>query len=140
MDDFIKIALNRNSLKALTKEFYIDELEKFSNNLSIIIDQRKEQKEKLEEEARNKIKKIENIKSLLDEQGLSINDLLNYPVVNQIKPRKPKVKLLPKYRLIDLEGNTHEWTGRGLPPKIFKDHFSRGHSKESCLIVKNISI
>ena len=40
MDNFIKTALNRNSLRALTKDFYIDELEKFSNNLSIIINQR----------------------------------------------------------------------------------------------------
>ena len=140
MDNFIKIALNRNSLRALTKDFYIDELEKFSNNLSIIINQRKEQKEKLKEKNREKIQKIENIRSLLAEQGLSINDLLNDPIVNIIKPRKSKAKLPPKYRLTDLEGNMHEWTGRGLTPKVFKEHFDRGHSKESCLIIKNIPI
>ena len=42
MDNFLKLATNRNSLKSLTKDFYIDELEKFSLNLNIIIKQRKE--------------------------------------------------------------------------------------------------
>jgi hypothetical protein len=42
MDNFLKKANNRNSLKVLTKDFYIDELEKLANNINIIIEQRKE--------------------------------------------------------------------------------------------------
>ena len=59
MDNFLKIATNRNSLKSLTKDFYIDELEKFSNNLNIIINQRKELEDKLREQNKEKIQKIE---------------------------------------------------------------------------------
>jgi DNA-binding protein H-NS len=51
------------------------------------------------------------------------------------KPIKAKTKLPPKYRLVDLDGTIHEWTGRGLPPKAFKQNFDRGHTKESYLIV-----
>ena len=29
---------------------------------------------------------------------------------------------------------------RGITPKVFQQHFDRGHSKESCLIVDNIKI
>ena len=47
--------------KTKEKEFYIDELEKFSNNLSIIINQRKEQKEKLKEKNREKIQTFNRI-------------------------------------------------------------------------------
>ena len=47
MDNFLKIATNRNSLKSLTKGFYMDELEKFSNNINIIINQRKDLEDKL---------------------------------------------------------------------------------------------
>jgi hypothetical protein len=43
MDNFLKLVTNRNSLKSLTKDFYIDELQKFSSNLAIIIEQRDEQ-------------------------------------------------------------------------------------------------
>jgi hypothetical protein len=52
------------------------------------------------------------------------------------KPIKAKIKLPAKCRLVDLDGTTHEWTDRGLPTKVFKQHFYRGHAKESCLIMK----
>jgi hypothetical protein len=56
MDNFLKLATNRNSLKSLVKDFYTDELK----------------------------------------------------------------KIPPKYRLISLDGATHEWTGRGIAPKAFQ--------------------
>ena len=140
MGNFLKLVTNRNSLKSLTKDFYIDELEKFSLNLNIIIEQRKEQELKRKEKNKEKIQKIENIKLLLAEQGLSINDLVADPLHQAQKPIKAKTKLPPKYRLVDLDGTTHEWTGRGLPPKSFKQYFDRGHAKESCLIIENISL
>ena len=140
MKNFLKLATNRNSLKSLTKDFYIDELERFSLNLNIIIKQRKEQELKLEEKNKEKIQKIDNIKLLLVEQGLSINDLMTGSLHQTKKTSNVKTKLPPKYRLTDLDGTTHEWTGRGLAPKVFKQHFDRGHTKESCLIIKNIPL
>jgi DNA-binding protein H-NS len=140
MDNFLKIATNRNSLKALTKDFYIDELEKLANNINIIIEQRKEREAKLKEKHKEKIQKIENIKTLLSEQGLSVDDLINDPVATTNTPSNPKKKLKPKYRIIDLDGETHEWTGRGRAPKAFKKYFELGHPKESCLITDNITL
>ena len=87
-----------------------------------------------------KIHKIEEIKVLLSEQNLSIDDLIGNPLHHILKPIKVKKKVPPKYRLVDLGGTTHEWTGRGIAPKVFQQHFDRGHSKESCLIVNNIKI
>lgn len=140
MENFLKLATNRNSLKSLTKDFYIDELEKFSLNLNIIIKQYKERELKLKEKNKEKTQKIDNIKLLLVEQGLNINDLITNPLHQSQKNIKAKIKLLPKYRLVDLDGTTHEWTGRGLAPKVFKQHFDRGHTKESCLIIENITV
>ena len=140
MDNFLKLATNRNSLKSLTKNFYMDELDRFLSNLTIIIEQRKGQEEELRENHRQKIQKIEEIKSLLTEQNLSVDDLIGDPLHHILKPIKPKKKLPPKYRLVDLDGVIHEWTGRGIAPKVFQQYFDRGHSKESCLIVKNIDL
>ena len=79
-------------------------------------------------------------KLLLAEQGLSINDLMADPLHQAKKLIKAKTKLPPKYRLVDLDGKIHEWTGRGLPPKVFRKYFDGGHTKESCLIIKNIPL
>jgi DNA-binding protein H-NS len=140
MDNFLKLVSNRNSLKSLVKSFYMDELKKFSSNLTIIIEQRERQEKELKEKNMEKIHKIEEIKVLLSEQNLSIDDLIGNPLHHISKPIKVKKKLPPKYRLVDLDGTTHEWTGRGIAPKVFQKHFDRGHSKESCLIVNNIKI
>ena len=140
MENFLKLATNRNSLKSLTKDFYNDELEKFSLNLNIIIKQRKEQELKREEKNKEKIQKIDNIKLLLVKQGLSINDLMKDSLHQTKKPSNVKNKLPPKYRINTLDGATHEWTGRGLTPKVFKQHFDKGHTKESCLIIEYISL
>jgi DNA-binding protein H-NS len=140
MDNFLKLVTNRNSLKSLTKNFHMDELEKFSSNLTIVIEQRKIQEEVLIEKHKEKIKKIEEIKSLLAEQGLGIDDLIGDPLHHILKPIKAKKKLPPKYRLVDLDGTIHEWTGRGIAPKSFQQYFNRDHSKESCLIVKNTKV
>ena len=140
MDNFVKLATNRNSLKSLVKDFYMDELKKFSSNLTIIIQQRKDQEEKLREKHKQKMHQIKEIKSLLAEHNLSVDDLIGDPVSHIFKWTKAKKKLPPKYRLVDLDGTTHEWTGRGIAPKVFQQHFDRGHSKESCLIVENIDL
>ena len=140
MDNFLKLATNRSSLKSLVKDFYMDELKKFSSNLIIIIEQRKTQEEALREKHKQKIQKIEKIKLLLVEQGLNVDDLTREPLKHILKSAKPKKKLPPKYRLIDSDGATHEWTGRGISPKVFQQHFDRGHSRESCLIIESIGL
>jgi len=140
MDNFLKLVNNRNSLKALVKDFYIDELQKFSSNLDIIIKQRISKENELQERHKKKLQSIEEIKALLIKQGLTVDDLTGDPLNKIRKSVKIKKKLPPKYRLIDLDGNTCEWTGRGIAPKVFQQHFDRGHSKESCLIVENIDL
>jgi DNA-binding protein H-NS len=140
MDNFLKLVSNRNSLKSLVKDFYMDELKKFLSNLTIILEQREGLEEELKEKHKKKVQKIEEIKSLLDKQGLSVADLIGDSLYNISKPIKSKKKLPPKYRLVDVSGVTHEWTGRGITPKVFQQHFDRGHSKESCLIISNTKI
>lgn len=139
MDDFLKIATNRNRLRAITKGFYMDELKKLESNIKILIEQRKEAEANLKEMHQEKIKKIQKIKSLMTEQGLSVGDLINEQVAPIKANPRPKKKLKPKYRIIDLDGKTHEWTGRGKTPKVFKDYFELGNSKESCLIFDNLT-
>jgi DNA-binding protein H-NS len=136
MENFLKLATNRNSLKSLTKDFYLDELEKFSDQLAIIIGQRKKKEAELREQNKEKIEDIERIKVQLAERGLTIDDLIgdSLRAVNK-KPVKVRNKVPPKYRLIDIDGMVHEWTGRGIAPKVFQRYFDLGHSKESLFIV-----
>ena len=134
------MGLTLNRLKSLVKDFYIDELEKLSSNLDIIIEQRKKKEDESRVKNQKKIQKIEEIKSLLAQQGLSAADLIGDPLNCISNPIKVKKKIPPKYQLVDLDGTNHKWTGRGIAPKVFQQYFECGHSKESCLIIKNVTL
>jgi DNA-binding protein H-NS len=47
--------------------------------------------------------------------------------------KKPKGKVAPKYK-ITVDGKTHQWTGRGRTPVVFREHVENGGSLEDCLI------
>ena len=48
--------------------------------------------------------------------GISTSELLGK---KQGKPRKP---IEPKYRIVSNDGLVHEWSGRGLKPKVFQPY------------------
>ena len=131
---------NRNSLKALLRDLNIEELEKVKSNIEIIIKQREQELIELKQKQNQKIEKIDNIKKIIKQSGLTINDLLGDTTQAVRWQKKSRKKVPPKYRIEDSQGKVHEWTGRGKTPKVFQDHFDRGHSREGCLIIENISL
>ncbi|MEE4184372.1 MAG: H-NS histone family protein [Gammaproteobacteria bacterium] len=46
---------------------------------------------------------------------------------------KKKSEVPPKYRL-EVDGQEYLWSGRGRPPRVFRDYLDAGNSKESCAI------
>lgn len=46
---------------------------------------------------------------------------------------KKKSKAPAKYRL-EVDGQEYLWSGRGRPPRVFRDYLDAGNSKESCAI------
>lgn len=129
MSDFSMVLKNRNRLKAAAKTLTYDELQKLKNDVESFIAERQE-----------KQNKIEALKQMMKEQGLSAEDLIDAGIVAQAegselksktKSRKP---VEPKYKVIDPQGETHFWSGRGRTPKAFQDYFDQGYSKDDCLI------
>jgi len=129
MSDSALILKNRNRLKAAAKALTYAELQKLKSDVEALIEERQE-----------KQNKIEALKAMMKEQGLSANDLIEAGIVassegaelkNTAKTRKP---VEPKYKITDASGETHFWSGRGRTPKVFQDYFDLGHTKESCAI------
>ncbi|MEO0435757.1 MAG: H-NS histone family protein [Pseudomonadota bacterium] len=119
----------RSAAKGLTAS----ELEKVIGNLQQVL-----KSEVVREEAKAaaaKKAKIAKIRALMEESGLNASDLK--PTRGRRGRKKSAVgkrtKVAPKYRLV-VSGVEHLWTGRGRPPKVFKDYMDSGKSKESCAI------
>jgi DNA-binding protein H-NS len=128
------LAKSKIKARAAVKNLSISELEKLISHLNAILKSEK-QKEKTKADAAKKAK-IAKIKALMAESGLSAADLKAGAKVGRRKKKAaPRRKAAPKYRLV-IDGQEHLWSGRGRPPRVFKDYMDAGNSKESCAIKK----
>jgi DNA-binding protein H-NS len=127
------LAKSITKARAAVKDLEIKELEKLIANLNNVLKKEKERLKAKEETAKKA--KIAKIKALMDESGLKPADIQG---TGRGRKRKAKSKargkkVAPKYRLV-VDGEEHLWSGRGRPPKVFKDYMDAGNSKESCAI------
>lgn len=130
MSDFIKILTRKNSLRKQCQELSIAELEKVISDLTDIAEDRKAEEEAVIAAEKEKAAKIDAIRQSMQDAGVDISDLIG--IINETAA--PKKKVQPKYRLVDDEGNEHEWSGRGRTPLAFQAYFDKGFTKEDCLI------
>ena len=119
-------------LRSAAKGLSVEELDKLIAGLSTVRDNVKQKGEEKAEAARRK--QIAKIRALMDEAGLDPKDLkATKPKRRRQKAKTRRATVKPKYRLM-IKGVEHTWSGRGRPPKVFKDYFDKGNSKESCAI------
>ncbi len=128
MNDFRKMLMHKASLKKACNGLSLDEIEKVLADLTDIARRRREEAKALKKEAAARRKKVEAIRKKIEKSGVDMSDL-----VTQLKSpgKKPA---MAKYRLKDKDGNVHTWSGRGRQPRLFKEQFEAGHTKEEFLI------
>jgi DNA-binding protein H-NS len=133
VNEFVKIAMHRKRLKAAVKELNMEQLNKLANDISEIVVEREQEISEMAAEQKAKLAKIEEMRSMLSEQGLTVEDLVDGETL--LAPKKTSGRTVkPKYRVIDEDGQEHLWTGRGRAPKAFQKKLDQGLSKDSFLI------
>lgn len=128
MSDFLKVLTRKNSLRKQCAELSIEEIEKVLADLADIADDKRKEEEAKAAAEQAKVEKIDAIRKTMQEAGINIDDLVGLVEV------APKKKVQAKYRIVDAQGETHEWSGRGRTPLAFQQYFDEGHSKDDCLI------
>ena len=130
MSDFLKILTRKNSLRKQCQELSVSELEKVISDLTVIVDDKRAEEEAVLAAEQEKAEKIEAIRQSMKDAGVDIGDLMS--MIGEAST--PKKKVQPKYRIVDDEGNEHEWSGRGRTPLAFQAYFDKGFTKDDCLI------
>ncbi|MCV6613113.1 MAG: H-NS histone family protein [Amphritea sp.] len=128
MTDFVKLLTRKNSLRKQCQALSSDDIEKAIADLNEILEEKREQEEAAKAVEQERLDKIDAVKKMMLEAGISMNDLegmIDAPV---------KKKVEPKYQVTDESGEVHQWSGRGRTPAAFQSHFDKGFSKEDCLI------
>ncbi|MBY4677569.1 H-NS histone family protein [Marinobacterium arenosum] len=128
MSEFIKTLTRKNSLRKQCQELAVADIEKVLDDLKAILEEKQEEEQARIEAEAEKTAKIEAIRKSMLEAGIDLSDL------EQLVDTAPKKKVAPKYRIVDANGVTHEWSGRGRTPLAFQEYFDSGKTKEDCLI------
>ena len=129
------IAKSKAAANRAVKSLDSQQLERALANLTAAAETIKE-RESLRAQ-RKKEMAVKKLKSMMDELGISAEDIVasKKPASVKKKAAGPKKgnKVAPKYQ-ITVDGVTHQWTGRGRTPVVFKSHVENGGSLDDCLI------
>jgi histone family protein nucleoid-structuring protein H-NS len=126
-----KYLSNIVALRSFSKAKDLAFLEKACENLSTIIQEKKEMIELERMELEEREKNRQAILKELEERGWTIQDLLDS------KGNKRK-QAEYKYSYTDEQGNTKYWTGKGRTPVFLKAKLEAGESLEQYLIKPEI--
>ena len=129
------VAKSKAAANRAVKTMSVEQVERALHNLSAAAEKIKQQESVRAQ--RKKEMAVKKLKSMMDELGISPDDIVgNTKTVAGKKrsagPRKGN-KVAPKYQLT-VDGTTHQWTGRGRTPVVFKVHVENGGSLDDCLI------
>ncbi|TPE54985.1 H-NS histone family protein [Maribrevibacterium harenarium] len=127
-----ELAGNKAKARAAAKELSIPQLENLIAGFNDALAKLKEMEEQRLAEEAEKTQKAEQISRLIEESGLTLEEIAILSAPRTANPIKGKT-VAPKYR-IEWNGETHEWTGRGRTPKVFAEYFAAGNSRESAEI------
>lgn len=109
-----------------------DELEQAVNHLLEVLQEVEEQEKLNAEQNAERIAKANEIVAALEKAGLSLSDLSEVTSVQKVK-----AKVEAKY-CIEVQGETHEWTGRGKMPKVFAQYMEeRDLTKDQLPLASN---
>jgi len=132
MSDFLRVFLNARSLKAITRELTLEQLNEGFEKLTAIVEERRANEESVRKSQEARLQKIAEYKELLKAEGIDIADLVSGVVATEkTSKREPRPA---KYKYTDAEGNVQTWTGQGRQPVPIREGIAAGKTLNDFLI------
>ncbi|MGR3808586.1 H-NS family histone-like protein [Pasteurella testudinis] len=129
MSELIKKLSNLRSLRVLTKELSVEQLEEIVAKFVGVIEEKKEALLASRKQEEERLQKIASVKAQIENSGLSKEELaallLNDTAAATRKKRAPRPA---KYHYTDENGVQKTWTGQGRTPKAIQDALDNGKS------------
>ena len=132
MSDFLRVFLNARSLKAITRELTLEQLNEGYEKLTAIVEERRANEESVRKSQEARLQKIAEYKELLKAEGIDLADLVAGAVATEkTSKREPRTA---KYKYTDAEGNVQTWTGQGRQPVPIREGIAAGKTLNDFLI------
>ena len=119
MSETFKLLLNLRSLRAVSREISLDQLQESLEKLTQVVNERTQEEEQLHAENKERNDKLEAYREMLIADGIDPEELLG---LMSAKPKKsPRPPRPAKYKYVDADGQEKTWTGQGRTPKFLVD-------------------
>ena len=136
MSELTKTLLNIRSLRALSRDLTIEQLEEALDKLTTVVTERKEAEEAERAAAAEQEAKLAAIAEQIAKDGIDVEALIS-ALAGESKGSKPKAKRAPrpaKYKYVDASGEEKTWTGQGRTPSVIQEQLDAGKSLDDFLI------
>ena len=125
----VRNLLNSHFIKSAIKEASYEQLQTIREKVNFVVDNLLEETKVRDSEALARQNKIAEFRNKLNDEGLTIEDLIGEPVrINKGR------KFPPKYRFQDENGEERTWTGQGAKPRALQKLLDEGRNLEEFLI------
>lgn len=127
MSSALKTLSNIRSLRVLSREVSLEQLESFAEKLAIVIEEKRESVKAQELENAKRIEGLNKYKDLLAKDGFSVEELAEF-LGSSVPERKrePRPARPAKYKFTDEFGNEKTWTGQGRTPLVLQKALAEG--------------
>ncbi|PSW07452.1 H-NS family nucleoid-associated regulatory protein [Photobacterium lipolyticum] len=127
MSDVMKALLNLRSLRALSREYTLEQLQEALEKLQTVVSEREESEaEEIAKENERK-EKLDHYREMLLADGIDPEELLSTLAK---APKAKRASRPAKYKFIDENGEEKTWTGQGRTPSALKKALDAGQSIE----------
>ncbi|HHF5700510.1 TPA: H-NS family nucleoid-associated regulatory protein [Haemophilus influenzae] len=117
LESFNRLNNIRTLRVLLREEITTQDLEDFKNKILLVLEEKKEEEKMIAEQQRQQQEKLEEVKQILEQKGLTTEDLSAFLNITEVKEKKERKKAEPKYKFLDAQGNEKFWTGQGRTPR-----------------------
>lgn len=117
LESFNRLNNIRTLRVLLREEITIQDLEEFKDKILSVLEEKKEEEKMIAEKQKQQQEKLEEVKQILEQKGLTTEDLSAFLNITEVKEKKERKKAEPKYKFLDAQGNEKLWTGQGRTPK-----------------------
>ncbi len=127
MSDAMKALLNLRSLRALSREYTLEQLEEALDKLTTVVTERSEAEAEEQAKENERNEKLAQYREMLLADGIDPEELL----ASLAKAPKAKRASRPaEYKFIDENGDEKTWTGQGRTPSALKKALDDGQALE----------
>ncbi|OAN18467.1 transcriptional regulator [Photobacterium jeanii] len=128
MSDALKALLNLRSLRALAREYTLEQLQEGLEKLQTVVSEREESEAEDRAKEKEREEKLNQYREMLLADGIDPEELLNSLGGKAPKAKRPARPA--KYKFIDENGQEKTWTGQGRTPSALKAALDEGRSLE----------